>query len=85
MEKKQSWKLPAVFLLGYLTAWGSILIDRQMVMDEQRELQREVNRARKEMRIKDMVEEYNGKIDKFIIWNKENVQTEEVQSEPETK
>jgi len=79
--KAKGWKLPAAFLLGYITAWGTILIDRQMVIDEQHQIQQEVERMRKEIRISDMVDQYNQEFSKTIEWNKQSIVPEEQSGE----
>ena len=71
MKTKQAWKLPIVFLIGYVSAWGSILLDRQMIIDEQRSLQEEVNRTRIEFNIATMIEEYNKDYVEMVEWTRE--------------
>ena len=71
---KQSWKLPILFLVGYLFAWGTILIDRQMIIEEQRRLQDEIDSARIELKITKMMNEYNEDSQEMIIWNEEAVE-----------
>jgi len=71
MKKRQTWLLPLVFLLGYVLAWGSILIDRQMLIDEQRRLQEELDSVRIELKITEMIDEYNEDYTDQIEWNKE--------------
>ena len=73
MNKKQTWKLPIVFLVGYLFAWGTILIDRQMIIEEQSRLQDEVDRIRIELKVSKMIDEYGDDYEEMIIWNKEVV------------
>ncbi len=68
-ERGQSWLLPLVFLLGYLFAWGMILVDRQMLIAEQRRLQDEVDRARIELKITKMIDEYNEDYVEQVEWN----------------
>lgn len=79
MKKRQAWTLPLAFLLGYLFAWGLILIDRQMLVKEQSRLQEEVDRARIELKIRGMIEDYNEDFDSQIKWNRESME------DPETK
>ncbi len=68
-KKKQTWLLPIVFLVGYLFAWGMILLDRQMIINEQRLLQDEVDRARIELKISKMIDEYNEDYESQVEWN----------------
>lgn len=76
MKIKQAWKLPIVFLLGYLFAWGTILIDRQMIIDEQGSLQGEVNRTWIVLKIPAMVDAYNKSYVEFVKWNREALDIE---------
>ena len=86
MKRKQAWKLPIVFLVGYLFAWGSILLDRQMIIDEQRRLQDEVERTRIELKITKMrnhqitkmIDEYGDDYEEMVIWNEEAVESKEM-------
>ncbi|HDY88825.1 MAG TPA: hypothetical protein ENH82_12030 [bacterium] len=71
MKIKQAWKLPIVFLVGYLFAWGMILVDRHMLLEEQDRLQDEVDSARVELKITKMVDEYNEDYVEQVEWNEE--------------
>ena len=71
MKKRQAWVLPLAFLLGYLFAWGMILVDRQMLVEEQRRLQEEVDSTKIELKIKGMIEEYNEDFKSQTKWNRE--------------
>ena len=71
MKIKQTWKLPIVFLIGYLFAWGSILLDRQMIIDEQEALSQDLSRVRKELKLREMVEEFGTDWQEIVIWNEE--------------
>ena len=71
MSKKQIWILSLVFLLGYLFAWGTILIDRQMLIEEQRRLQDEVDSARIELKIMTTMDDYNEDYKEQVEWNSE--------------
>jgi len=73
MKTKQAWKLPIVFLLGYLFAWGSILPDRQMIIDEQRSLQEKVNHTWVALKIPAMIYEYNKSYVEMVNWNREAI------------
>ncbi len=69
MKRRQSWLLPIVFLLGYLLAWGMILVDRHMLIEEQRLLQEEIDQVRIELKITDMIDEYNEDYVEQAQWN----------------
>lgn len=71
MKIKQAWKLPIVFLVGYLFAWGSILLDRQMIIDEQEALSHDLERVRRELKLREMVEEFGTDWQEIVIWNEE--------------
>ena len=70
----KGWKLPIVFLIGFLFAWGMILVDRQMIIDEQRRLQEEVDQARIELKITTMIDEYNEDYESQVEWNEEAIE-----------
>lgn len=70
IKKRQEWLLILVFLLGYMLAWGSILVDRQMLIDEHHRLKDEVKQARIELRIATMIDEYNEDYTDQVEWNK---------------
>jgi len=70
MKIKQAWKLPIVFLVGYLCGWASVLIDRQMLLDEQRQLQNEINGVRIELKLMTMMDEHNEDYKEQIEWNR---------------
>ena len=74
----RAWLLPLVFLAGYLLAWASVLVDRHMLIEEQRRLQDEVEHARIELRIMGMVDEYNEDYSEQAEWNKEAIEPAEV-------
>jgi len=71
MKRRRAWLLPLVFLAGYLFAWGTITVDRQMLIEEQRQLQEELERTRIELRIMGMVDEYIEDYRELVEWNKE--------------
>ena len=77
-RRLRAWLLPLVFLAGYLFAWATIAVDRQMLIEEQRRLQEEVERARIEQRITGMVDEYNEDYSEQVEWNKEAIEPKEV-------
>lgn len=71
MKIKQAWKLPVIFLVGYLFAWGLILVDRQMVIEEQKALSQAMNRLRQELKLREMVEEFGTDWQEIVIWDEE--------------
>ena len=73
----RAWLLPIVFLLGYLFAWGMILVDRQMLVEEQRQLQDEINQARIELKITKIIDEYVDDYEEMVIWSEEAVELPE--------
>lgn len=73
IKKLRPWLLPLMWLLGYLMAWGSILIDRQMIIAEQAELSRELRRTKLQLRVFDAAEEFGSRWQEIVIWNKEAV------------
>jgi len=85
MKKRHPWALPVAFLLGYLFAWGTILVDRQMLIEEQRRLQEKINGAKIEMKIKVMIEEYNEDFDSQIKWNREALEEPKPEQNKEEK
>ena len=74
MKNKQSWKLPVIFLIGYLFAWGSILLDRQMIIDEQEALSQDLKRVRQEFKLREMMEDFSDDWQEMVIWNKEAIE-----------
>jgi len=68
---KQRWLLPLAFLLGFICAWGMILIDRQMIMQEQEALRKELEQTRTEMKLREMVEDFGTDWQEMVIWNDE--------------
>ena len=77
MNKRKAWKLPVMFLIGYLFAWGSIFVDRQMIIEEQSRLQDEVDRTRIELKITTMIDEYGDDWQEMVIWNEEAIEPSE--------
>lgn len=77
MKTKQTWLLPIAFLVGYLFAWASIFPDRQMVIEEQRSLQEEVNRTWIVLKIPVMIYEYNKSYVEMVNWNREALDEQE--------
>ena len=74
MKIKQAWKLPVVFLVGYLFAWGMILVDRQMIIDEQKALSQAMSRLCQELKLRKLVEEFGSDWQEMVIWNEEEKQ-----------
>lgn len=78
-RKSKGWLLPLAFLSGFICAWGTISIDRHMVIEEQQELRKELKRTRIELRISKMMKEYGDDWQEMAIWNKEAIKpTEEI-------
>ncbi len=82
MKRRPSWLLPIVFLLGYLFAWGMILLDRHMLIEEQRLLQEEIDQVRTEQKVISMIDVYNEDYIEQVEWNS-NALEETVQGEKE--
>lgn len=72
-KKNQNWILPLLFLLGYIVAWGTILVDRQMVIEAQRQLKEETKQTRQELQIKKFMKEYNQEYFNAIDWNRYHI------------
>ncbi len=75
MKNKQSWKLPMVFLIGYLFAWGMILLDRQMLIDEQEALRQELKDTKIELKLRELVDDFSTDWQEIVIWNEEAIET----------
>jgi len=75
MSKKQIWMLSIAFLLGYLFAWGTILIDRQMLIQEQEALRQELDRVRVELKLQEMVEDFGDDWQEIVIWNEKAIES----------
>lgn len=73
IKKLRPWLLPLMFLLGFVCAWGMILIDRQMIIDEQEELRQEIVTVRVQMKLREMVEDFGNDWQEIVIWNKEAI------------
>lgn len=74
-EKKwffKAWILPLVFLAGYLMAWGTILVDRQMIIASQGALAGELKEAKRQLRLREMMQDFGLTWEQLVIWNKEN-------------
>lgn len=80
MKKRRDWLLPIVFLLGFVCAWGTILVDRQMIIDSQAELQQELRRTKRQLRVVGAAEEFGSQWQEIVIWNEEAIEPEEVPS-----
>jgi len=73
-RRLRAWLLPLVFLAGYLVGWANVLVDRQMLIEEQRRLKEEIEHARIELRITKMVDKYNEDYREQVEWNKEAIE-----------
>jgi hypothetical protein len=62
-----------VFLLGYLVAWGTVLVDRQMVIASQAQLARELVEAKQQLRLHEVMEGFDYDWQQMVIWNKEAI------------
>ena len=78
MKERIAWWIAVGFLIGYLFAWGTISIDRHLILESQKALQQEitnasleVNRLREELRLKEIIEEAEFEMQKAIKWNRE--------------
>lgn len=69
-EKAKAWVLPLVFLAGYMVAWGSIVVDRQMVIAEQRELKQDLERMQRQLQLAEMMQELEFTVKEITMWNK---------------
>lgn len=79
MKDRQAWALPLAFLLGFLCAWGTILVDRQMLIEEQGQLQEKATSALLELKTMKKIEQYNEDFESQVKWNREALE------DPETK
>lgn len=73
MKWRRGWLLPLVCLAGYLFAWGSILLDRQMIIEEQKALSRELGRVRQELKLQEMVDDFGDDWQEMVIWNEKAI------------
>lgn len=71
MKKMKTWVLPLIFLAGYITAWGSILIDRQMLISEQKALSEDLAEVKEELQLREMMDDFGSDWREMVIWNKE--------------
>jgi hypothetical protein len=72
-------------LLGYLFAWGMILIDRQMLIEEQGKLRKKADSALLELKTMKKIEGYNEDITSQIDWNREALEDPEPKPTKEEK
>ncbi len=77
IKKLRLWLLPLMFLLGFMAAWGMILVDRQMVLQEQEELRDELKRTRTQMKLREMVDGFGTDWQEMVIWNEKAIEPEE--------
>ena len=80
IKKLRPWLLPAMWLLGYMCAWGMILLDRQMIIQEQEELRTTLERTKIEMKLREMVDDFGSDWQEIVIWNEKAIEPEEVSS-----
>ena len=80
VKKLRAWLLPLVWLLGFVCAWGMILVDRQMLIQEQEELMQELRRTKRQLRVVGAAEEFGSRWQEIVIWNEEAIEPEEVAS-----
>lgn len=80
VKKLRAWLLPLVWLLGFVCAWGMILVDRQMIIDSQAELQQELRRTKMQLKVVDAANEFGDKWQEIVDWNKMAIKPEEVPS-----
>ncbi len=73
ITKRQAWLLPLAFLLGFVCAWGMILVDRQMLIDEQAELRWELRQTKLKLRVFDAADEFGSSWQEMVIWNEKAV------------
>lgn len=73
MKKQTAWWIACGFLAGYLFAWGTISIDRHLILKTQRQLQQELDRTRKELRLKEIVLEAEYQMRRDIEWNRQAI------------
>ena len=67
--KLQPWLLPLMFVLGFVCAWGLIMVDRQMLIQEQEELREELKQTKVQMKLREMVDDFGTDWQEIIIWN----------------
>ncbi len=80
VKKLRPWLLPLVWLLGFVCAWGMILVDRQMLIQEQEELMQELRRTKRQLRVVGAAEEFGSQWQEIVDWNKKAIKPEEVPS-----
>ena len=84
-KRLRPWLLPLVFLVGYLFAWGTILVDRQMIIAEQAGLRRELKQAKKQLKLREMMLDFDDNWQQIVIWNEEAIIPEEGKWDPPKK
>ena len=77
-KRNRAWLLPLVCLAGYLFAWGTILVDRQMIIAEQAELRQELRQAKQQLKLREMMQDFGTDWEQMVIWNKQAIIPEEV-------
>ena len=78
--KRQIWILPLTFLLGFMFAWGMILIDRQMLVQEQEGLREALEEAKIERKLREVIQDFGDEMEKIVTWNQKAIEPEEVPS-----
>jgi len=73
----RAWLLPLVFLLGYLVAWGTVLVDRQMLIQEQQELREDLQRAKQQLQVFDAADEFGARWQEIVDWNEKAIKPKE--------
>ena len=75
--RQRLWLLPLVFLLGYLVAWGTVVVDRQMIIASQEELARELASAKKQLQLRGLMQDFGDDWQQMVIWNEEAIEPPE--------
>ena len=70
MKEKTAWWIACGFLIGYLFAWGTIAVDRYLIIESQRQLRQELAQMRQELRLIEIVDEAEYQMRKAIEWNR---------------
>jgi len=75
--RHRAWLLPLVFLLGYLVAWGTVLVDRQMLIQEQQELREELRWTKRRLQVFDAADEFGSRWQEIVDWNEKALKPKE--------
>ncbi len=76
IEKLRPWLLPLTFLLGFMCGWGMVLIDRQMLIQEQEGLRKELLQTRTQMKIRKLADDFETDWQEMVIWNDNAIEPE---------